>query len=240
VRLTLREPRHGHVDSVSDAAAVHSTRDVLRFVWRRRSFRHIALGAATHAFVAYGSAAWSPTFLIRVHGMRTGEIGTWLGLIAGIAGGTGALVGGLLSDRLARRDQRWHAWLVALAAIANLPFALCFLLWPSTLPALLFSIPAVFCSSFWPGPTLAMAQSLVKPRMRATASAILFFVISLLGLGVGPQAVGIVNDLLAPALGAQAIRYSLALFGFVNLWSAVHYLLAARTLRADLSPSRTF
>src|SRR5262245_16966802 len=126
VRLTLREPRHGHADSVSDAAAVHSTRDVLRFVWRRRSFRHIALGAATHAFVAYGSAAWSPTFLIRVHGMRTGEIGTWLGLIAGIAGGTGALVGGLLSDRLARRDQRWHAWLVALAAIANLPFALCF------------------------------------------------------------------------------------------------------------------
>jgi len=79
-----------------------------------------------------------------------------------------------------------------------------------------------------------MIQGLVKPRMRAMASAILLFAISLIGLGVGPQAIGILNDLLAPRLGAHAVRYSLVVFGFVNLWSAAHYLMAARTLRADL------
>ncbi|HYV57811.1 MAG TPA: MFS transporter [Candidatus Nitrosopolaris sp.] len=230
VRLTLREPPRGPV--VADE--VDSAHDVLRFIWRRRSLRHLVLAGATHAFVTYGSSAWSPTFLIRVHGMRTGEIGTWLGLIAGVAGGAGAVLGGVLCDRLAARDARWHAWLVAIAVTAGLPFSLCFQLWPAPHPALLWNIPAVFFSSFWLGPTVAMIQGLVKPRMRAMASAILLFAISLIGLGVGPQAIGILNDLLAPRLGAHAVRYSLVVFGFVNLWSAAHYLMAARTLRADL------
>jgi len=235
VHLTLREPPRGHADGWALLAKEdESARDVLRFIWRRRSLRHLLLAGGTHAFVAYGSSAWSATFLIRVHGMRTGEIGTWLGLIAGIAGGAGALVGGVLSDRFAARDARWHAWLVAIAVTAGLPFSLCFQLWPTPGPALLCNVPAIFFSSFWLGPTVAMTQSLVKPRMRAMASAILFFAVSLIGLGVGPQAVGILNDLLAARLGAQAIRYSLVVFGFVNLWSAAHYLLAARTLRADL------
>jgi hypothetical protein len=70
--------------------------------------------------------------------------------------------------------------------------------------------------------------------MRALASAILLFVINLIGLGVGPQAVGVLNDLLAPAYGPAAVRYSLLIVGFMNVWASVHFLLGARTLAADL------
>ena len=90
----------------------------------------------------------------------------------------------------------------------------------------------------WLGPVFATVQSLVRPDMRALASAIMLFVINLIGLGVGPQAVGVLNDLLAPAYGPSAVRYSLLIVGLMNTWAAVHFVLGARALRADLATQR--
>ena len=59
----------------------------------------------------------------------------------------------------------------------------------------------------------------------------------LIGLGIGPTLVGVLNDVLEPRFGVEAIRYSLLLVIAVNLWAAVHSLLAARTLREDLAHS---
>ena len=85
------------------------------------------------------------------------------------------------------------------------------------------------------GPTFAMTQTLVPARMRATAAAILLFTINIIGLGLGPQGVGILSDLLAPTFGNESLRYALLItvVGFA-IWSVFHYTLAARTLREDL------
>jgi hypothetical protein len=80
-----------------------------------------------------------------------------------------------------------------------------------------------------------MTQSLVRPQMRALASAILLFIINLIGLGGGPLMVGIVSDALKPTYGVESVRY--ALLWIVTLgaaWATLHYLLAARTLPRDL------
>jgi MFS family permease len=84
------------------------------------------------------------------------------------------------------------------------------------------------------GPSFAIAHALVTPRMRAVASAVLLFVISIIGMGLGPYIVGVVSDHLTPAFGAQSLRYALCLAVLANVWATVHYLLAARTLREDL------
>lgn len=42
------------------------------------------------------------------------------------------------------------------------------------------------------------------------------------------------SDLLAVRFGTESIRYALVLAGVANLGAALHYLLAARTLRQDL------
>jgi hypothetical protein len=45
----------------------------------------------------------------------------------------------------------------------------------------------------------------------------------------------VVSDLLAPRFAAESIRWALLVTIVVGaLWSAVHYFLAARTLREDL------
>ena len=85
------------------------------------------------------------------------------------------------------------------------------------------------------GPSLALVQGLVPLRMRTVASAVLLFTINIIGLGLGPQAVGVASDLLAPRFGEASLRYALLLAAGVNLWSALHFFLAGRTLVVDLA-----
>ena len=70
--------------------------------------------------------------------------------------------------------------------------------------------------------------------MRAVASAILLFVINIVGSTLGPQLIGVLNDLLADRYGDAAIRYSLLLLVGTSLWGSLHALLGTRTLRRDL------
>ena len=72
--------------------------------------------------------------------------------------------------------------------------------------------------------------------MRAVASAILFFVLNLIGLGLGPLAVGYLSDELAPSLGDESLRYAmLYVLPVAMTWSVIHFWLASRTLREDLA-----
>ena len=73
----------------------------------------------------------------------------------------------------------------------------------------------------------------MQPRTRATASAILLFVVNLLGLGLGPLGVGVVSDILNTSSGlgeAAGVRWSLVIFvmlGFVSsllFWKARQFI----------------
>jgi hypothetical protein len=85
------------------------------------------------------------------------------------------------------------------------------------------------------GTTFSQVQGLVGLRMRAVAAAILLFIINIIGLGAGPQTVGILSDLLSEEYGRESLRYALVIVSFVNIWSAVHYFLAGHHLARDLA-----
>jgi hypothetical protein len=72
--------------------------------------------------------------------------------------------------------------------------------------------------SLYLGPSIALCHTLVTPRMRAMTSAILFFVINMIGLGAGPLVVGLLSDAFADSLGTQNLRGAMLIvlfFGFV-------------------------
>jgi predicted MFS family arabinose efflux permease len=236
VRLTLREPPRG-AQEVSSAAAPQgeSVAEVLRFMMRLPSFVHMAFGAALHAFYGYGAAYFVPVFLIRVHMMDKLEVGSWLFVIGLTTGVIGISLGGAISDRLAQRDARWYMRVPAFASILAVPFAVLFYLWPDPRTAILLSIPGTLVGGVYLGPTFAMTQTLVKPHMRALASAILLFIINLIGLGGGPLLVGMFSDYLKPTYGDESVRYALLyIVSGGGVWATLHYLLAARTLHRDL------
>ena len=91
------------------------------------------------------------------------------------------------------------------------------------------------CSSMFLGPTIAMAHALVGPRYRALASSLLFFVLNIIGLGLGPLTVGTVSDLLAPSLGVESIRWAIMTTSIAAVLGGSLYLVAARYVKEDLN-----
>jgi predicted MFS family arabinose efflux permease len=234
VRLTVREPPRGHAEGLDVAHAAIPAREVVAHLWRRRSFRHLAIAAALHSFGGYAFAAWGPPFFFRVHHLTPIQIGLWLGIVLGVGGACGSVSGGVLADRLGARDARRQLYLPAGAALMQIPFVVGVLTTAAPVPSMLYLIPSAFLSAAWFGPVFALTQGLAEPRMRATAAAILVFIINLIGLGLGPLAVGMVSDALRPSMGAEALRWALLLIAVGNVWAAAHFLAASRTIRADL------
>jgi len=235
VRMTVREPERGMAEGLTASATQPGIMETFGHLWRLRSFRHLAFGGALTAFVGYGVVSWMPSFLIRSYGMQTGEIGTYLGLILGIPGGLGIALGGYLADRYGSRDTRWYLWIVTVALLLGMPFSVAVYLSSGPYSALLLLVLPIFLGNFYQATTFSQTQGLAGLRMRAVAAAVLLFIINIIGLGLGPQAVGIISDALQPAYGQESLRYSLLICGFANIWSALHYYLAGRHLGADLA-----
>ncbi len=235
LRFTLAEPPRGHSQGgIKIEADTPPIMEVVRHMWRIPSFWHLAFGGALQAFGTYAIYQWMPSFLARSHHMQSAEIGAWLAFIIGGGGAIGALTGGYVSDLLSKRDMRWQMWLPGICIFLAAPLAAASYLSDTPMLALAFIfLPVLFVNTYL-GPAFAMTQTLSPLRMRAMASGFLIFVLNIIGLGLGPQAVGIMSDLLAPAYGEESLRYALLISCTIYVWSAYHFWRAAKTLREDL------
>lgn len=234
VRLTVAEPPRGGAEKAKPTeVTAPAFKDVARTMWRTPATRHVVFGSALAGFVGYGMVLWLPAFFVRSHGLSQSETGLTLALMAGIVGGTGTFTAGRLADYLATKDPRWLAWIVAVGKGGLVPFLVLFFLITDFTTALwVYLIPAFF-GGFYLAPTFAMIQSLVPVQMRSVAAAICLFLLNIIGMGLGPQGVGILSDIFEPTYGRESLRYSLMVFSTLNLWCAWHYFLAARTLSRD-------
>ena len=236
LRLTVKEPPRGFSESRTETEDTTFTA-VLALLWSRKAFRHLAMACALHAFVTYGVGNFMVIFLSRVHDMPNLEIGKMYGMVAGIFGLAGTFAGGWFSDRLANKtgNQNWYIWVAMISTLAAIPFALVtFLVMDTGQAATLSWALPVFFGGFYLAPCIAMTHGMVGLRMRALSSAVLFFFLNLIGLGLGPILTGLAADLLEPEFGINAIRYAMSLTVLVNLWCAFHYYMCTRTLKHSL------
>ncbi len=234
VRFTLREPPRGMAEGRVADEEQPTIMETFRFLWSKRSFRHMAVGGGLTAFVGYGVITWVPSFLIRSYGMSTGDVGTYLGLILGIPGGIGIALGGYLADRYGSRDTRWYLWIVSVALIASTPLFFGVYLSSTAFASLMFLILPILLGNFYQATTFSQTQGLVSLRMRSVAAAVLLFILNMIGLGAGPQAVGILSDILQPSYGDESLRYALLTLSTVHIWAAYHYYQAGKSLKDDL------
>ena len=245
VAYTIKEPPRGLAENAFRPAEGQDTAseqppaflETLGELWARRSFRHLALAASLQSLVGYGVGNFVPSFIIRAHDMSIGDIGWRLALITGLGGAFGIVMSGWLTDRLSRYGQKWYAWTPAITIGITVPLAL--LAFRADTPGQMFVsyIPYEILGATWLGAAIAVTHSMVGLRQRAVASAVLFFLINLIGLGLGPLIIGTVSDLLRPELGdADGLRYAIigtALVG--KTWCVLHFILAGRSLERDLS-----
>ncbi|UNK43271.1 MFS transporter [Luteimonas sp. S4-F44] len=235
---TVRDPKRGAHDPARAAQQdAPGFATVMVQLWRSRAFRYTALGASSTCFTAYALGSFFPLFLDRSHGMSTRDIGIVMALIMGVCGGLATYTAGYFADRLGRRDQRWYAYIPALAALAPLPLApICFLARDTGIALAAAIVPLSLTAAFI-GPTIAVVQRLVPLRSRATAVATLILIDNVVGLGLGPQFVGLASDLWRPALGEDSLRYAMLAATAGSALSVFGFVMAARHLRADIGAS---
>jgi predicted MFS family arabinose efflux permease len=251
VKLTVKEPPR--TVSTADTPSFSSALGALA---KKPTFWHIAFGSALASFVGYGVGQYLTSFMIRTHGFTLFEGATLVGVVLGVCAAIGTFASGFLADRIGRRHPTALSWLPALGfAIATPLYMLAFVL-----PNIWLAMPALMLGAvahyFYLGPMYAVTQGVVAPRMRATAVAVLLFVVNLIGYGMGPPAIGALSDFLASgqlalygltpefcaaqsgnvqcASGIEAgLRWAMMIGVLGYLWAGLHFLISALTLRRD-------
>ena len=232
--FTLREPTRGLSDGVAPATAPPML-DVIKFMFAAKSMRHLIFALALVFAVGNGAIAWVPAYLIRVHEMTTSQIGVVLALIVGVGGAGATAICGYWADRLGRRDSRWNFWLLGVIAISATPFLILAFATHSVSWAIVFLLPSISMSLVYLGPALAMIHSVVRPEMRAVATAVMMFICNMLGLGMGPLLVGLISDIFTPQFGVFGLAVPLMILSLLSLWGGMHFFWAAKFLRQDLA-----
>ena len=235
MRFTVVEPQRGASEERVDSGSKPTFFEVLQFLRGRRSFIHMGVAAGLSSFVGYAVVNFFPSYVVRSFGMGLAELGFWLGIIVGIAGGVGYFGGGVIADKLGRESRRKSFNFLALASLVSMLFYVTVFMAQSSGWALAMLVLPTGLANLYLATVLAQAQSLVSLRMRAVASALVLLLINVIGLACGPLLTGILSDALKPSFGAESIRYSLLIVCVLILpWAAWHYVLAGRSIDADL------
>jgi len=230
LKVSVREPRRRRIHASKPGVPFSS---VLSAVWHQRSFRHLTFAMMILFVVGQGLNPWYAAFLVRSHGMNTEQVGAWLTVIMALGLSSGTLLGGYIANRLFAGREDLQMRVNALVLICTVPCSALFLLAP--LGAALTGLLLVqIAFGYFIGPTLALIQRLVDQRMRATAFALLMLAANLVGMGIGPQLVGVLSDLSTPLLGMDALRFSMLAVSILSLWASREFICVAHTVIRDL------
>ena len=245
--LTVRTPKTSAVPArlAQGADAQEGWARTLARLLQTPSFVWLVLTGGAWAIAGYAMGTWSPSFLIRSHGLNLQEAGVLVGVAGGIGATVGTLTCGMLTDRMARRDPAWQIGVPLLATLICIPASLAFFLWPAGIAfhiggipvptAFLFYSVFSFFGTWWATPCLGAISHLFAPKYLGQATSIFVMAMTMLGVGFGPLLIGVLSDYLTPSLGGEALRYALALSVSMVVLAALFLAMALPRYRAQLN-----
>jgi MFS family permease len=232
----IQETPRSRVPATATTGATAAFIKAARHLLQRRSFRHLFLACSIHGMSNYGTTTFNVTFLVRSYGWDTGKAGQVIAFL-GILASAGAFLGGFMADRLTQRtnDSRWLLWVPAVSTLAAVPLhAASYLTTDTTLVLIVLPMASLLSTMFF-GPAFSVGQALTVAGARAMVASVLLFGMTMVGLGLGPLLIAMISDALAPVASEHSLRYALLLAPAVNIWAAIHFFLAAKTMRDDVA-----
>ncbi|WP_375392564.1 spinster family MFS transporter [uncultured Sphingomonas sp.] len=148
-----------------------------------------------NAFLSYAASFWAAPYALRVLGVSPAQAGFIIGSAGALSGFLGVTLGGVLADRLRRRNPGGRVLVVISGAVVPVPFLVLAFTAATPLPFYIGIFFAQLTASMALGAAAATTQDLVLPRMRGTATATFFIGTTLLGLALGPYLAGRVSTL---------------------------------------------
>jgi predicted MFS family arabinose efflux permease len=193
--ITDKKLEQYRVDDVAEGEPVSTTgeRVKLRTLFSTPSVIAAYIGSGLQLFIAGSLFAWLPSYVGRAYGLAPDKA-AGIAAVAILLMGTGMIVCGAVTDRLARTVaiRKWTSAIVY--AAASLVFlGIGFSLPHGGVQLLLLAI-GVFFAAGTAGPAGAMVSNLTHESIRATALGTLTLANNLLGLAAGSLITGILAD----------------------------------------------
>jgi MFS family permease len=196
--------------------------EVMSYIGSRwRTFGSHFLGLSVMTFIGNAYVFWLPSVFIRTHGWTIGEISFWYGLILGIGGPVGVTLAGVIGDRLYKSGKKdGHMRAALYGTLLLVPIAIIVPLIPDARVAMALMIIHSVGSGM---PTAAgpAALTMISPNnMRGQITAMYWFVISGIGLGLGPLSVALMTDKVFgnPAAVGMSLSLVCAIAGGIVSW----------------------
>jgi MFS family permease len=243
--LLVKDPPRGAAEISHHASRAHEG-SAYWCVLKIPTVRWLIISGALHNFMMYTIAVFVPGLLARYHGLNLKDANSVNSIVFGLVGIPGLLIGGSAADRAGKRRPNGRLLTGGVALLCAAPC-----MWLANDVArgkiLNFTIlmgTGVFLAYFYYTTVYAAIQDVVQPSLRATAMAIFFCAMYLLGGSFGPVITGRLSDHFASAAfagGATAaasraigLHSAMYIVPFCVLGVALVLFAAARSVGRDM------
>jgi predicted MFS family arabinose efflux permease len=198
--FTVKEPPRGYSDPVGTPKMEKaSMRETMTEVSRKPTFWINVIAASLVAFVGYGVSNFQASYFIRSYGLSVSEVAIQLSVPLGISASLGAFGAGYLTEKLSLKYPSAVAWIPGSWLIACVPLYLIGFSTDNKSIMLGVLLIGAFLHYGYLGAQYTLCQGVVSARGRATAVAMMLFVVNMFGYGLGPLFVGFLSDILMSA-----------------------------------------
>ena len=175
-------------------------------VWSIRSAFFILASYGFAQFFLTGLLNWGSLYLVRYFGLNTQHASLQFGVAVVVGLVPGLIVGGPLTDRLARSDSRRLVGVPIVALIGSLPFYITAFCVPQLSIALGAISLATFIFHLGIGGILGGFNGVLPSNIKALGNAIFLFAATVISQGLGSFFVGLISDASKSATGHDGLR----------------------------------
>ena len=124
-KFTVKEPPRGYTDPPGTGSKDKvELREAIREISTKPAFWWMTAGATIAAFCGYGISSFQSIFLVRTHGITTGEAAIWINTPVSLSAAIGTFATGWLATRLYQKYPGAIAWVPASGLLLSVPFYL--------------------------------------------------------------------------------------------------------------------
>jgi predicted MFS family arabinose efflux permease len=195
-RMTVKEPPRGYSDPPHVKRPERARfMDVFRELLGKPTFWFMVAAASICQFLHGGLTSYQVSFARRTFGLTQNEATLMFNLPIALVAGLGTFVTGWIASRIFNRHPRAIAWLPAFGLAAAIPFYWVGFGSQNWIVALVMISIAAALKNAYLAAQYAIAQGVVGPQGRATATALLLMVGGMIA-GFGPPWVGGFSDMI--------------------------------------------
>jgi predicted MFS family arabinose efflux permease len=225
--LLLRDDRAAQGETGRGAPFARQIRDVASVLRGDPRLANTIVGFVL-VHMAFVGLAFAQLWLVRERGLDAAAMARQIGLLGIVFGILGSVVGGVLSDRIAKRMRGGHAGFVVLLIAICGPLMVAYRFAdPGSIVFYVGMCAGFFLPLATYGPSLALIQGLTPDRMRSTVTGATMLLINVFAIALGNLAAGAASDRMAAVGSGHGLTVVLLTTDVMVIVGALFYAVAA-------------